>query len=277
MVVARVASLHCYPIKSCRGIALDEALVGARGIANDRRFMVVDDDGTFRSQRKDPRLALVSTRIDGSMLHVAADGHGDVVIDLATTDDPEAPRVRARVHRDEVRTVDQGGGAAAFFSELLGAGSRLVALPGDERRPARWTSDDATTHEVSLADAAPLLLTSHASLRALQLEIEEPIPIERFRANIVVEAAEPWAEEQWRELHVGETELAFAAQCTRCTITTTDQHTGARGEEPLRTLARVRRTDAGAVFGIYLLPRTTGTVIRAGDDVQATTADSVAP
>jgi uncharacterized protein YcbX len=266
--IARVASLHCYPIKSCRGFALDDATVGARGLANDRAFMVVDDDGTFRSQRRDPRLALVSTRIDGTALVVWVDGHGEVTIDLARDEGSGGGLVEARVHRDEVTTVDQGAAAAEFFSQLLGAGSRLVRLPENERRPARWSSAGDDEHEVSLADAAPLLLTSHASLRALQLEIDEPIPMDRFRSNIVIECDEPWIEEQWRSLQVGDAPLAFAAQCTRCTITTTDQLTGARGQEPLRTLSRVRRTDDGAVFGIYLLPLAPSSVIRVGDTVK---------
>jgi uncharacterized protein YcbX len=143
-------------------------------------------------------------------------------------------------------------------------------MPDDTRRPVNPQHAASTDDIVGFADGYPFLLTTTGSLAALQAEMDELVPMDRFRANIVVDHAEPWAEDEWSELRIGDVQLAAAKACTRCVITTTDQATGERGIEPLPTLKRLRRTASGVAVGIYLVPRSTGGSVHPGDALVAT-------
>ncbi|MCW2924369.1 MAG: Flavodoxin reductase (ferredoxin-NADPH reductase) family 1 [Thermoleophilia bacterium] len=263
-----VASLHRYPIKSCRGIEMDAATVERRGFELDRRFMVVGaETGGFRTQRRDPRLALVEVAIDGDAMHVAAEGVGAVTIDLARAD--EGPELATYVWRHRGTSVDQGDPAAAFFGEVLGAPARLVHMPDRARRNVSRAFARTPDDIVGFADGYPFLVTTTASLGALQEGMDEPVPMDRFRANVVLDGARAWEEDEWSELQVGDAPLAITKGCTRCVITTTDQRTGERFTEPMRTLGATRRTKAGVVFGVYAVPRQVGVTVRVGDVVSA--------
>jgi uncharacterized protein YcbX len=267
MTTMRVASLHVYPVKSCRGIDLDEGLVERRGFTLDRRFMVVDPAGTFRTQRKDPALARVAVHLDGDVLALEHEQEGELHLELAEA--AEGERRQVRVWRSVVEAVDQGEEAAEFLTAALGAPSRLVYMPDDSRRPVNREHAASADDEVGFADGYPFLVTNVASLDALQAQMDEHVPMARFRPNIVIEGAEPWAEDHWPLLRIGELELVHTRDCTRCAITTTDQHTGERFREPLRTLGRLRRTASGVTFGAYYVPRATGSTIRVGAEVAA--------
>jgi len=263
----RIVSLHRYPIKSCQGIDVIGGDVMRGGFSLDRRFMVVDAAGRFRTQRKDPLLALAATSIEGGTLTVSSAGLAPLVLELATADEA-GPRVVSRVWRRSRHVVDQGGAAAAWFSELLGSESRLVYKPYDEpARPAagaRGTQFDV----IAFADAYPYLLTTSVSLAALQEHMDEPVPMGRFRPNLVVEGGEAWAEDRWREVRIGDVPFAVVADCTRCAITTIDQRSGERFSEPLRALGRHRRRAKGVAFGRYLVPREVGATVRVGDALE---------
>lgn len=260
-----VQSLHSYPVKSCRGVNLLAGTVERRGFSLDRRFMVVDDEGLFRTQRGDPLLATVDVGIQADRLRLGRAGAEPCEVPLAQADAGAIIDVHMRSHIGAAH--DQGEGAAAWLSELLGAPSRLVCMPDDLRRVAgpAASGDDI----VGFADAYPFLLTSTASLGALQQEMDELVPMNRFRANIVVDGAAPWLEDSWSQLRIGEVTFAIVADCLRCVVTTTDQRTGERGREPLRTLGRLRRTDGGVRFGRYLVPLGVGRV-NVGDAVNIT-------
>jgi uncharacterized protein YcbX len=263
-----VASLHCYPIKSCRGIELVEGLVERRGFSLDRRFMVVDDDGRFRTQRKDARLTSVAVTVDGDRLVASADGIGSVVVELGGADSGPVRDVNVWHHRGSY--PDQGDEVAAFFSQVVGAPSRLVHMPDTATRRPNPKFGGRQGDRVGFADGYPFLLTTRASLAALQHEMDELVPMDRFRANIVVDGTEAWVEDEWRSLTIGAVEFQVAKACTRCVNTTTDQRTGERSAEALATLTRIRRTPAGVTFGIYLLPRSLGAVVSIGDEVGTT-------
>jgi len=259
-----VLSLHHYPIKSCRGIDVASSHVEARGLAGDRRFMVVDAAGTFRSQRNDPSLAHVTVQVDSSRLTLTRAGADPLEVDLAQA--ARGTRITTSVWRHEGPAVDQGDQPAAWLTSLLGSPSRLVHMPDDVRRPVNPERAVSPDDVVGFADGYPVLLTSTASLAALQDKMDEHVPMDRFRANVVVEGAVAWAEDAWQEVLIGEVRFAVVADCTRCAITTTDQLTGERTREPLRTLGRVRKTNNGVTFGRYLVPIDTGK-LRVGDEV----------
>ncbi len=265
----RIASLHTYPIKSCQGINLQVGTFGRRGFELDRRFMVVNERGGFRSQREDPALARVEVQVEGRTMTVSTHGHGAVAIDLDEAAVGDALDVT--VWRNTSRGIDQGDDAAVFFSELLGAPSRLVHMPDDVERHVTRKLATSRDDIVGYADSSPVLVTSVESLADLQRHMDERVPMGRFRPNIVLSGGAPWEEDRWTALHSGDVELSVTKACKRCVITTTDQATGKRASEPMRTLGRLRRseTGSGVEFGMYAVPRTPAGELAVGDEVEA--------
>ncbi len=259
----RLSGLHVYPIKSCGGISLEEAELTATGIRHDRRWMLVDGTGEFVSQRSTPKMALISTDLNDEHLTVGAPGMPDLKVPL---DGEEGPRITVDIWGDVQRGVPAGKEADRWFGEFLGGVYRLVRQPEDDVRPVdsvRAVPED----RASFADRFPLLLISEASLEDLNDRLEEPLPMNRFRPNLVVEGCGPYAEDGWGEVRIGETGFRVAEPCRRCAITTTDQETTERGKEPLRTLATYRRWGGGVIFGRNLIHSSFGT-LRVGDTVE---------
>lgn len=281
MTSARVASLHLYPVKSLAGIAREELAVEPWGPAADRRWMLTSPDGDQLTQREHPRLALVRAEPlpDGAPgagpgawgVRVTAPGREPLEVAAPPSGTGAVP---VRLFGKRIEVVPADAKAGEWFSEYLGTRVRLVHLDAPGRR-RRLDPDFATGGEtVSLADGFPLLVTAASSLDALNSLIaqgdhadEGPLPMNRFRPNLVVAGSAPWAEDGWRRLRVGEVVFRVAKPCGRCVVTTTDQSTGERGKEPLRTLARHRRYGDQLVFGQNLVPEHTGRV-RSGDSVE---------
>ncbi|MFI0349467.1 MOSC domain-containing protein [Actinomadura sp. 9N407] len=246
---AVVAELVAYPVKGCAGVPMTEARLTEAGLAHDRAFMVVTGDGTFRSQRRDPRLALVRPAVgqDGRRLTLRAPGleRLDVEIDTASA------RCDVELFGMPYQGIDQGPDAAEWLSEILGAPSRLVRVPPEHDR----VTDGATPGTSGYADSSPVHVISRASLDGLNRRLEEagspPLPMDRFRPNIVIAGwAEPHLEDGIRRARIGTAELGFAKLAIRCAVTTVDQRRGAKaGPEPLRTLATYRRAGTGGESG----------------------------
>jgi uncharacterized protein YcbX len=270
-VSVRVVALHTYPIKGCAGVALTNALLTRAGLAHDRTFMIVDERGVFRSQRREPLLATIRPEIDGDGLRLHAPGTDPlrVVVDL------DGPRRPVEMFGDPYLGIDQGDAVADWLTRALGAPRRLVRVPPEHDR----VTDGETPGRAGFADSGALLLTSRTSWAELDRRIAErdaapagrmsTVPMDRFRPNIVVDGwSEPHAEDQARELSVGEVELAFAKQAIRCAVTLVDQRTGVRaGPEPLRTLADYRRVPGkGVAFGVKFSVLRTGR-LAVGDEV----------
>jgi uncharacterized protein YcbX len=247
---ARVVALHTYPIKGCAGTALTSAFLAPAGILHDRTFMVVEEGGVFRSQRRDPLLATIRPEVVGDgqelVLHAPGAGALRVAVDL------DGPRRPVEMFGNPYRGIDQGDACAEWLTQVLGKPSRLVRVPPEHDR----VTDGETPGRAGFADSGALLLTSRASWAELDRRITErgsvDVPVDRFRPNIVVDGwTEPHVEDQVRDMSVGDADLAFAKQAIRCAVTLVDQRTGARvGPEPLRTLAGYRRvTGKGVAFG----------------------------
>lgn len=273
--VARLSALYVYPVKSCRGLAVTSAAVDACGLVGDRRFLVVDADGRFLTQRVHPRMALIETRLTADTLTLTSPGHGFVSVPLR----PESANIPQRtvtVWHDTVTAGDAGDVAAAWLSDFLELPCRLVRSGPDYRRPIpggklppALAADGSAAHEVSFADAYPFLLVSEASLADLNGRLEIPLPMDRFRPNLVVAGVPPYAEDAWGRLRIGDVVFHGTRCCIRCVVTTTDQTTAARGVEPLRTLATYRRVaDEGVKFGRNLLHETKHGRLHVGDSLQ---------
>jgi uncharacterized protein YcbX len=261
--LTKVCSLFIYPVKSCACITVDDGVVGATGFELDRRWMVVGDDGRFLSQREHPRLALVRVRLGEDRLGLGAPELPPLEIAL---EGETRPAGRVQVWDDECPAFDEGREAASWFSEHLGCSARLVRMAGDDARPL-GSSSAQPGDRVSFADRFPFLLLSTASLDGLNRRLSLPVPMNRFRPNIVVEGCEAHAEDDWSRLRVGEVVFRIAKPCARCVVTTVDQETAERGREPLRTLSTYRSFDGQVLFGQNLVHEGRG-VVRVGDPVE---------
>lgn len=266
----RLASIHTYPVKSCRRLDHDTAMVEPWGLAGDRRWLVVDQQGRCVTQREIATMTRIQpeARPDGGLVLRSA-GAPDLAVP-----EPSGTPVEVRVHGTAVTATPAGEAAGGWLTELLGQEVRLVWLDDPTRRavdPDFGRPDD----RVSFADAYPLLLTSTAALDALNDWLEQagsgegPLPMNRFRPNVVVAGAEPWAEDGWlgRRLRIGAVTFRVVRACDRCVVTTTDQATGERGKEPLRTLGEHRNIDQKLLFGVNLIPDPPYGEIATGDPV----------
>lgn len=261
----RVSQVNIYPIKSCAGVSLDAALISNIGFVNDRRWLLVDSDNHFLTQRELPRMALIQPAVADDCLRLSAPGIGG--IELAV--DQPGERIGVSVWKDSgIGAIDQGDQVAEWFSTFLGHDCRLVRFAEDAVRPVSPKYAPRPTDRVGFADGFPFLIISEASLVDLNSRLETPLLMNRFRPNIVVADTEPYAEDTWRAIRVGEVEIDVVKPCARCAITTTDQATAARGKEPLATLATYRiGQNGGAMFGQNAIHRTSGGTIHVGDPV----------
>ena len=246
-------------------MALVSTRVQPDSLEDDRRFLVVDEQGSFLSQRQAPRMAHIDARVSDAELELSAPGQAPLRIRPTRDGDEREVDVWGTV----CRVVDQGEAAAAFFGRVLGRPARLVQMAARFERPLPEKLGNHPPGRLRFADAAPLLVASLASLEDLNERLDAPVEMERFRPNIVVRGCEPYEEDRWRRITVGEVTLERLAPCGRCTVTTIDPATLARGEEPLRTLGTYRRQEPfGVTFGTYYAHLGEGT-IRIGDPVRA--------
>ena len=256
-------SIHIYPVKALRGISVQAATVEACGLQGDRRWMVVDAAGRYLTQRDLPGMARIlaapaaGDAMDGAIvlsMHGADPLH--VPVPIAACPAP------VMVWRDRVPARSAGEDAAAWLTAALGRPCRLVHLSDPAARPVD-PRHGGPGDRVSFADGFPLLVVNTASLDDLNARLAQPVPIARFRSNLVVSGTVPWAEDGWQRLHVGRIAFRAVKPCTRCVVITTDQDTGARApdREPLHTLASFRGdADRRALFGQNLVPDTLGQI-----------------
>jgi uncharacterized protein len=247
--VITVVSLFVYPVKSCAGIALPHAQVTPRGLSFDREWMVVTPAGRFLTQREAPRLALVRTKLGDDSLQLTAPGLSRLDVPLARA--RATPR-EVTVWADTVLALDEGDAAARWFGEHLGRDVRLVRFDDSRPRPTEPEWSQGLDGTSAFADGYPVLVLSQASLDDLNARLPAPLPVDRFRPNVLLGGCTPYAEDRIASLENGSTKLRLVKPCTRCSITTTDQLTGTpQGDEPIRTL-RSYRWDAtlrGVAFG----------------------------
>ncbi|NJP89255.1 MOSC domain-containing protein [Nonomuraea sp. FMUSA5-5] len=254
----KLAGISFYPVKSTAGHEVTEAEVQPWGLAGDRRYLITDERGAVLTARQEPRLLACVPVLDGGALTLTGP-HAEPLTVV-----PTAEMSTVQLGGVAVEVTDCGDTAAAWLSGLAGRPVRLKWLDDPTRRPVNPLYG-RPGDRVSLADAFPLLLTTTASLARLNdwiaetaLELgEEPraLPMRRFRPNVVIDGvAEPFAEDEWKRLRIGEVEFRVTKGCDRCVLTTVDTETYRKGKEPLRTLARHRKRDGKVWFGINLIP-----------------------
>ena len=263
MTTLRVTELWTYPVKSCRGTALEHAAVRARGLPWDRHWMVVDAAGRFLTQRELPAMATIAPAVTPDGLVLSAPGLPDLALPLAA----ETGDALVTVWRDTLRARTVSDAADRWLSRHLGVDCRLIRFADGVRRPVDPTYGQPDD-ETAFSDGFPLLLIGQGSLAGLNARLPAPISMRRFRPNLVVAGAPPHAEDDWRRVRVGAVTFRVVKPCSRCAITTVDPDRGERGgAEPLQTLGTYRRRDGKVYFGQNIIPDGAGE-IRVGDVVE---------
>lgn len=268
--MAGVVELTYYPVKGCAGTSAGEVMLTPAGLAYDRVFMVVGEDGVGRTQRRDPRLALVRPSVGDGGARLTLRGPGVEALELRT--DTVSARRKVEMFGNIHQGVDQGDAVAGWLSDVLRAPSRLVRVPPEHER----VTGGRTPGTSAYADSCALHVLSRASLDLLNRKLAgrglPPLPMNRFRPNIVIDGWEdPHTEDRAHHIRIGDTELGYAKLAIRCAVTMVEQGTGAKaGPEPLRTLAGYRRAaEGGVAFGTKYAVLRTGT-LAVGDTVTVT-------
>lgn len=260
----KLNAINLYPIKSLQGISLPHAEVTGMGLKNDRRWVVTDAQGQFLSQRSHPKMATIQTQFQEESLVLQAPHMPR--LDLSAPD--SSCRLRVQIWDDSVTAAEGSKEAAAWFSDFLGTPCQLAFMDKSCERPILSPRVEKG-HLVSFADGYPLLIASVASLELLNSKLKNPVPVDRFRANLIVSDCSAHAEDSWPRFRIGKAVFRGVKPCSRCSVPTVDQSTGevSADQEPLRTLNTYRRQAKGVMFGMNLVVETPGKIM-VGDTVE---------
>jgi hypothetical protein len=247
----RLSEIWIYPIKSLGGIRLNQAKVLDKGLEYDRRWMLVDENGVFMTQRNNPTMALFRLKIENEKLRIA---YGPQSTDHSISINPGnfENGERVIIWDDTVIACEVSKESSAWFSNILGSKCRLVHFPEENSRAVDAVYKVNDEH-VSLADGYPFLIIGQESLNFLNSKLAHPIPMNRFRPNFVFTGGEPNEEDTWRNFVIGNNRFVGVKPCGRCAIPTINQETAEKSDEPTRTLATYRRKESKILFGQNLL------------------------
>nr|WP_033402385.1 MOSC N-terminal beta barrel domain-containing protein [Dyadobacter beijingensis] len=243
----KLSEIWIYPVKSLGGIRLPKALTEERGLQYDRRWMIIDENNVFITQRAHHQMALIDVALQDSGLKIfLRNDPADFVI--APYQPIAAVPVKVTVWDDVAEAVTVSAEADEWLSRHLGLNLRLVMMPDSTERKAdpRYAQHN---ENVSFADGFPYLVISQASLDELNSRLAEPITMRRFRPNLVISGTEPFAEDQWKHITIGNLRFEVVKPCARCVLTTINPETAEKGPEPLKTLASYRRAGNKILFG----------------------------
>lgn len=269
---AKVASLHFYPIKSCAGIDLDRAEIDERGIKDDRRWLIVDKSYSFLTQRDLPRMCLIKARVivsNGSnrrQLELSAPEMPPLTVPEVNTPEPGGEQEhQVKIWKDECLAIDQGSESAGWLREYLGREVRLVRISENDKRAVTPKQKEFAPGPLAFQDGYPFLIISEASLEDLNRRLDEPfcsqpLPMNRFRPNIVVSGVERFEEDTWRKIKIGGITFQVDKPCPRCVITTINQTSAHPSNEPLKTLATFRLKGNEIWFGQNAIHLNSGTI-----------------
>lgn len=235
----KISQLWIYPIKSCRGILLDKVELDKMGFRHDRRMMLIDENANFITQRTYPKMALIDTKTDGDVLKISANGFSEIVVPLVPKN---GKIIESKVWEDFCQAIDFSEEANNWFSAYLETNCRLVYMPESTKRivDENYNKVNATT---SFSDGFPILIATEASLDFLNEKLENKIEMMRFRPNLVISGSNPFEEDTWKLIKIGEIAIQVLKPCSRCVITTINPETAEKGAEPLLTLSRFRKFD----------------------------------
>ncbi len=255
MAKLKVSELAIYPVKSFAQVLLNSAFVDRFGLSQDRRWMVVGENGKFVTQRQYPKMCLVQQVLTEHGIQLSVAG----VPDLMVSEPPESMSREVTVWGDHCSALDSGDEVANWISRFIGITCRLVFFPENEFRQVDLAYAQAGD-QTAFSDGFPLLLISQASLDDLNKRLELPIEMARFRPNLVVSGCDAFAEDGWKRLRIGTVTFRVVKPCSRCVIPCINPLTGKRGKEPLQTLSQYRRRDNEVFFGQNVIAESTGQI-----------------
>jgi uncharacterized protein YcbX len=262
----KLSEIYLYPIKSLGGILVESAEVTDRGLKHDRRWMLVDENNQFLTQRTHHKMALLQVSIEEEKLIV---NHKDFLsekISIPLNQELFTNEIsRAAVWDDEVMVKVYNDKINNWFSQQLSTKCKLVYMPDTSIRMVdiNYAENGEVT---SLSDGYPFLIIGQESLNYLNSKLAPPIPMNRFRPNFVFKGGTAHDEDEWHEFKIGDVTFFGVKPCSRCVVTTIDQQTGFKNKEPLQTLSSYRNFDGKIMFGMNLLHKGSG-IIKAGDDI----------
>lgn len=256
------SELWFYPIKSCKGISIQNAIIEERGIKLDRRWMVVDSFGRFLTQRSHPNLALVKVELAENRLVLNAPQMPAISF---ATDEYEAGNKIVTIWNEKCAAHSVNQNVNKWFSNYLNENVSLVFFPDYSVRPID-PAFAVGAHTTSFTDGFPFLLISQSSLNDLNDKLKNKVLMNRFRPNIVVSGTAAFEEDLWKVIKIGDVQMSIVKPCSRCSITTTNQETAKRGKEPLMTLAKYRVVNGKVMFGQNVIHQNRGH-LKVGDKV----------
>lgn len=251
-----VTELNIYPVKSLRQVSLSSSYLEVFGLQHDRRWMIVDEQGNMITQRQQPRLCLIQPELLDNRISLSADGMPGIIIDI-----PATSSRTVTVWEDECKAYDAGDAVAKWLSDFLPVNCRLVYFPDNEFRQVDLTYAKQG-ERTAFSDGFPLLLISQASLDDLNQKLSDnhqlPVRMNRFRPNLVVSGCDPFAEDDWKMIRIGNINMRVVKPCSRCVIPNINIETAVREKEPARTLAAYRKQDNKVFFGQNVIAENTG-------------------
>lgn len=261
----KIKSMHIYPIKGLGGISLNQTEVTTRGLKHDRRWVLVDENNRFISQREFPEMALLHTHIEGELLTVTDTRKQNTSISIRVTE-PKSNEEMVTVWDDTMPAKMVSEEANDWFTLAIGTQVRLMFMHDDSQRQADQRYAISENDHVSFADGYPILIVSEASMDQLNKKTGLTQAIDRFRANIVITGTRPHEEDELKEISIGEQKLYGVKPCARCQVTTIDPSTAQYGKEPLKTLASYRKINHKILFGENFIP-SNESIISVGDKI----------
>ena len=250
-----LSSLTYYPIKACLGFDVQESNVGRMGLEHDRRMMVVTHSGEFLTQREHPKLALITPTLKNDSITLSAPNFDSIHFAIQKSGMPTPVNIWKS---KGVHAIDQGDESAKWFSDWLGISVRLVHMADGFKRKLNPDFAVSADDHTGFADGYPILIISEASLQDLNSKLDSALPMNRFRPNIVLQNCEPFAEDIWKRIRIGDVEMALVKPCPRCVVTTIDKETLEQNKEPIKTLNTYRKQKGGAMFGMNVIPLNEG-------------------
>jgi len=252
-----LSEIFIYPVKSLGGISVDSAIVEERGLKYDRRFLLVDENNMFMTQRDFAEMALLKLSFSENGFKVLNTKDGSHIILPLESDSKEITSVK--IWDDVCKAIIVSKNLNDWFSNALNKKCSLVYMPDNEKRivEKKYINEE---HIVSFADAYPFLIIGQSSLDDLNSRLETPLPMNRFRPNFVFAGGKSYEEDNWKDFKIGVVKFKAVKPCARCVITTTNQETAERRNEPLKTLSEYRKVNNNVLFGMNVICKSLGKI-----------------
>lgn len=258
-----LSEIWIYPIKSLGGFQIESSIIEKRGLQYDRRWMLVDENGQFLTQRKHRKMALLQVKLVENGLQVTHKTEAIPSLFIPFDNEP-LEYLKVQVWNDECDAYTINNDINHWFSKVLDINCKLVYMPNDSLRQVdlKYASEGDIT---SFSDAYPILIIGQSALDNLNQKLEKPIPMNRFRPNLVFTGGKPNEEDNWKKFTIGKATFLGMKPCTRCIMTTINQENGKSGSEPLKTMATYRKIGNKILFGQCLIAAAVGKTIAVGN------------